>query len=225
MASFLARALIIVSCLVVVACASPSRDGAAASEPDHYLDQCAFKIEPGNDWKLLRWREREMPLQVFLPPPPPGLFEDDEAVLAAVREGIRAWEGVAKRGVPSFEFLDAPSEADILIRWTASTDGYWAIAHTAIMRGRSERLEIDNLLITGTWQGGKPAPLDAIRTSVAHEIGHALGIGGHSGSPDDIMYATYDPEVLGLSARDRATLRRLYAAPVGKRMSGARKSR
>ena len=40
---------------------------------------------------------------------------------------------------------------------------------------------------------------------VAHELGHALGIGGHSDQPLDLMFGL--PTVLTPSGRDGATLR------------------
>ena len=45
-------------------------------------------------------------------------------------------------------------------------------------------------------------------------MGHALGLIGHSDDPRDIMYPgiSRDPDK-GLSARDRNTLRELYAGP------------
>ena len=54
-----------------------------------------------------------------------------------------------------------------------------------------------------------------------HEMGHALGLGGHSPDPSDVMYksvgAATEP-----SARDRETLRLLYARPIGKTVVGPR---
>ncbi|MBW4699357.1 MAG: matrixin family metalloprotease [Aphanocapsa lilacina HA4352-LM1] len=47
-----------------------------------------------------------------------------------------------------------------------------------------------------------------------HELGHAVGLWGHSDDPEDIMY----PEMRGVhepSGRDLQTLRRLYAMPAG----------
>ena len=62
-----------------------------------------------------------------------------------------------------------------------------------------------------------------IYETVLHEMGHALGLGGHSPDPDDIMYASIrHGGTEGLSERDRNTLTVLYARPVGSRVAGAR---
>ncbi len=52
-----------------------------------------------------------------------------------------------------------------------------------------------------------------IRLICTHELGHALGIAGHSPSPNDIMYSSLplDYERLKISDRDAKTLRKLYS--------------
>jgi hypothetical protein len=52
------------------------------------------------------------------------------------------------------------------------------------------------------------AALDAV---VAHELGHALGIAGHSDLAADLMFGA--PAVADPSARDARTLRRVLASP------------
>ncbi len=49
---------------------------------------------------------------------------------------------------------------------------------------------------------------DQVRRLALHELGHAIGIWGHSPDPDDIMYA--HPIVSGLSQRDANTIQKLY---------------
>ncbi len=49
---------------------------------------------------------------------------------------------------------------------------------------------------------------DRLYNLALHECGHALGLGGHSPSGLDIMY--WKAPILRLSARDQATMRRMY---------------
>ena len=58
---------------------------------------------------------------------------------------------------------------------------------------------------------GRVASLDEIHETVLHEMGHALGLMGHSDDPNDIMFpsVTHRTEK-GLSDRDRRTLAALY---------------
>lgn len=56
----------------------------------------------------------------------------------------------------------------------------------------------------------KPFNTNTLRKIATHEIGHALGINGHSSNRNDIMYP--DTSIIGFytSNRDYATIRRMY---------------
>ena len=58
--------------------ASTTRDSLASDAKRHYLREVV--LAGHGDTFLIHWRKHKMPLQVYLPPPPPGLFEDPEAV-------------------------------------------------------------------------------------------------------------------------------------------------
>jgi predicted Zn-dependent protease len=52
----------------------------------------------------------------------------------------------------------------------------------------------------------------AMKAVCLHELGHALGISGHSPYSNDIMYPTlnFDQVLTNLTERDTATIKRLY---------------
>ena len=88
------------------------------------------------------------------------------------------------------------------------------------------RFGVSRILITGRWNGGRVADLQDVYETVLHEMGHALGLAGHSPDARDIMFSSFTTRVVdGLSERDRATLAELYARPIGFRVIGARASR
>ena len=58
-----------------------------------------------------------------------------------------------------------------------------------------------------------------------HEVGHALGLAGHSPLDTDIMGGPPRQDVTSLSQRDRNTLKALYARPIGARVHGAKRDR
>jgi len=121
-------------------------------------------------------------------------------------------------------FVDSPSDADIPFVWEAEPSGNWYVAHCVYEPSTTgNRLDVSRILVTTHYQG-QEVPLDELYRTVLHEMGHALGLAGHSPSPTDIMYfrGTRASEAEGLSARDRATLRALYAKPNGYHLAGAK---
>ena len=196
-----------------------------AMDAADYLKWIAFPV-PINDLVALRWPRAEMPLRVFLSRPPDGLFESPDAVFDSVRDGVLDWSDGAGPGLPTFRFVDDPGEADIPIMWAAEPDGDWYAAHCAWdpIAIQRRKFGVSRILVTGRWRDGHTADLHDLYKVVLHEMGHALGVGGHSPHPDDIMYAGLTPFNHALSGRDRATLALLYQRPIGSQIVGARRN-
>ena len=206
--------------LIALACATGPSEGPAPA--GDYLRYVGVPVLDGA--VLLHWPDAKMPLHVYLPPPDPNLASDPEAILDAVRDGITEWTDVARPSIPSFIFVDSPSDADIPFVWEAEPSGNWYVAHCVYEPSTTgNRLDVSRILVTTHYQG-QEVPLDQLYRTVLHEMGHALGLAGHSPSPTDIMYfrGTRASEAEGLSARDRATLRALYAKPNGYHLAGAK---
>ena len=194
---------------------------AATADDEDYLRHASFEMA-GHEHVLLRWPERKMPLRVYLTVPPEGLFPDPRVMHDAVRRGILDWSDVAEPGIPRFVFVDAIGDADIPIVWAEEPAGDWYIARCAyLIRPVRRHFDVDHIMVTGRWADRIADPNDVYRM-VLHEVGHALGIGGHSPKAGDIMFASIKGGAQGLSERDRNTLKALYARPIGARISGAR---
>lgn len=218
------RALALLGLAGALACAAPA--AAPSADGDNYLRFVAVRMPVGGESILLRWPDRQMPLKVHLPRPPDGMFEDPNGIFDSVRDGVLDWTDVAAPGVPSFVFVENKGDADIPIVWAAEPDGDWYIAFCAYeVNYASRRFDVSHILVTGRWGGGRVADVHDVHRILLHEMGHALGLTGHSPDDGDIMGAPPRQDVTSLSQRDRATLQMLYARPIGTRILGAKRDR
>ncbi len=217
--------LVLAALLSLVLAATGCSTQRAQPGPDDYLRYVGFEL-PFNENVLLHWSPRQMPLRVHLPLPPEGFYADPLAVHDVVRDGVTDWADVVEPGLPSFVFVETPGAADIQIAWALEApDPSWYVAHCMYAQTiSSKRFGVDRILVTARWRGHEPS-LETIYATLLHEMGHALGLGGHSPEPADVMYRRVNakgrPE---LTARDRATLRALYTRPNGHRVTGPRRA-
>lgn len=142
----------------------------------------------------------------------------------AAMEGINYWKRFEKEGLLSFEFTDDPMEADIHVffvhhfvnklglgLFASDIRGYTSkncFPYQAILQGKKANFRPVVVLLRCTEKQGQSMPLDKMRAAAGHEMGHALGIDGHSKNPGDLMSMYYGNGVL--SASDIATIRHLY---------------
>lgn len=201
--------------------ASGCASSGGAAHDDDYLKYVWVEV-PGNERVALRWHEREMPLKVHLTPPPAEISNDPQAVYDVVRDGIVDWTDTAGPGLPRFTFVDDPGQADIPIVWEAEPGGDWYGAYCWYdINYMTRRFGVARILVTTHTRDGSALPLDKLYVLMLHEMGHAIGLTGHSPDPQDVMYHGW-LTASGLSDRDRETVRGIYARPVGSRVVGAR---
>jgi hypothetical protein len=215
-------ALLAVAFGITLSCAS--RPVPSQNDGDTYIQWAAWPV-PISEFVILRWPKDRMPLRIYLPQPPGGMFEQPDAIYGAVRKGVLAWSGVAGPDLPSFVFVDAEGDADIPFLWESKATGWFIAQCVPDIQPLARRFGVSRILITARWSNGHEADPRDIQVTVMHEMGHALGIYSHSPDPDDIMYKSESRNPHPhLSARDRATLKLLYALPIGKRIVGARRN-
>lgn len=102
-----------------------------------------------------------------------------------------------------YEVVEQPERAHITVRFDPTT----ANGKVDYQYYPSSGVMVKAEMTIGT-KGNFPVD---IRSVSAHEFGHALGIGGHSPDPADMMYPTYVHNVpLRLTSRDANTLKTGY---------------
>ena len=167
-----------------------------------------------------RWPREKLPLRVYIDP---GHSETGyrKPFKQLLTESFDTWCQAAENRVAWILEPD-PDKADITCRWARTTDdleqatgaeGGQTMTEMTIDQEGNRKIEKGRItLLTFTLQG-KPVPDDEMRSTALHEVGHVLGLGGHSSNPQDIMFFTVTgSSAKALSSRDKATLCALYIA-------------
>lgn len=172
-----------------------------STDSGDYFDQ----VKPLRFGHLL-WSK--FPIQVYVERPVDG--NKSEEWVGAVLDVVREW-GVY---LP-LEVVDSSDVADIRILRRAPP-----LRHQEVLRAQSgeaisewyERRDVDKTVLSHRFavylnpnQVGKYVPATA-----RHELGHALGIWGHSLLETDVLYFSQVRNPPPISARDVNTLKRVY---------------
>jgi predicted Zn-dependent protease len=133
-------------------------------------------------------------------------------------EGFTEWAAATNNGI-SLQITTDPAQTDVTVHF-----GSLAAAPTAndVLGLEQSTLYQDDTIksadvLLNTWPSMTPGNVESFRETAAHEFGHALGINGHSDSPQDVMYAAHSILVgKPLTVRDINTLRTGYCNAFGR---------
>jgi predicted Zn-dependent protease len=163
---------------------------------------------------VARWRADQMPLRVRIMKPSSSKVRDPDAAVALAREAVLAWNDTVAPGLPTFEFTTW--SGDITIRWSHDQrgNGYLGLCQPWV-RYSDRPLSRASIRVYSQVLDVHLSD-DQLRHIIIHEVGHALGLLGHSPLRDDVMFAVVAEELIeSPSDRDLATLRKLYGQKAG----------
>ncbi|MBC7996450.1 MAG: tetratricopeptide repeat protein [Leptolyngbya sp.] len=166
--------------------------------------------------KLGKWAADRMPLRVCILPAAnvKGYQPSFDQLLI---KSFQDW-GNQSGGKLSFKGVSDPKAADIVCTWTADTSKFMnsAEAGETIVYGSSKGIHhctIQILTVPHPMSPGLPMSEPRLRWICLHEIGHSLGLGGHTRNPQDIMFFSAPLAEIWkeLTPRDINTIQSLYS--------------
>lgn len=166
---------------------------------------------------VIKWTSAQMPLKVFVSsgskvqgykPEFEGLFTD------AFKQWVTASGDQVK-----VDFVSKADNSNIECVWTndykmVNSPSEGGEAQVSWTKDGIQHVKI--VILTTDPTPDSPLSQNQVRAVCMHEIGHSLGLMGHSPRPDDIMYCTMPSAEVKpmISSRDASTLKHLYAPDV-----------
>jgi tetratricopeptide (TPR) repeat protein len=181
---------------------------AVKSGPDDYIGDATQN-------GIMRWPVTRMPIKTYLKAGTgvPGYRPEFEAIF---RRSLQEWLDAAQ-GKVKIQYVDNPNDAQMNISWTNNPKEMISSAEGghAMVSPDDQGIAKTHIYLLTTKVDDTTAALtnnQAHRVDL-HEIGHALGIFGHSHNPGDIMFGSMPPGDLecSLSDKDKNTIVALYS--------------
>ena len=128
-----------------------------------------------------------------------------------VMEAFREWERETSYAV-NFRKVNRPEYADIKVYFVDKMPGN-VLGVTSNRKGYANGkivLKSSQIKILDKTASGEYRSRQQVYPVILHEIGHALGLEGHSNSKNDILYHNTDYYKQSLSERDVETIKTIY---------------
>ncbi|HEY9688213.1 MAG TPA: matrixin family metalloprotease [Coleofasciculaceae cyanobacterium] len=174
-----------------------------------YLDACL------KEGLTVRWPESAMPIRVYVAPfrwYEKSKQQESFAYNQMVYDAFNIWNRISEDLV-RFQFVAGLDGSQIDVSWRRvdrKSLGHceYMVNQQSLLYSAEIKIGISDGLVHAQYND-----MDEVKHTVLHEIGHALGLIGHSDGPGDIMYVPHQYGVVDVSPRDVETLQTLYKLP------------
>jgi len=185
-------------------------DGSGAV-PDNYFSSI------GLSGSVTKWTQDHMPLKVYLAPTQ-GVVGYKPGYMDGVKSSFQEWAD-ASGGKVSFVYVTDKDKNDISFVFSNDIK---AVSNPAeggeakVYPGPKGIVKSTIVVLTLDPSPAQQMSEGLMRWICLHEIGHALGLMGHSSQHNDVMYSSMPLATIdrGLSERDKNTLKYLYSDEV-----------
>ncbi len=163
-----------------------------------------------------RWGSDHKPIKVYISSGS-GIPDFKPEYAGLFKDSFKQWSS-ACQDVIAFELVNSADKSDIDCQWTNDTSKVSTPTEggeTRISSASTKGIQHATItVLTCDPSPDSPLSQNQVRAVCLHEIGHALGLVGHSPRPQDIMYCSIPPAdaKVALSPRDVSTLQRLYSS-------------
>ena len=165
--------------------------------------------------KRIRWAK--MPIKVYVEPGT-ALPNFKESYMVFLKQAFVDWAGATGDKI-SIDYVPDKSAADIYVHWTNNPNEipHPSEAGNCNISYREGAFKGTIIILLSLGRDFTKLSDRSIENTIYHEVGHSLGLLGHSPDPKDIMYfyGMKNPASNKLSARDRRTIERLYTEDIG----------
>ena len=149
---------------------------------------------------------------VWINPQEIKVYIEDSSKKYIFEKAFTTWDKALRENL-NFVFVKNKQDADITIAYTEKLEkSQVGLAETSYItiQGKKYLHKVGILISKTDFRGFVETDAELYKTTL-HEIGHAIGIIGHSNNARDIMYPTrFDPTFAFPSKRDIETVEKIY---------------
>lgn len=187
--------------------AAAGTGGLTAGEPEDYLAEMTRQ-------GVMSWPDSRMPIRVFIHPVQamPTYHPSYQAILTGAFDD---WSS-ASGGRVRFIFVPSAGDSDIECFWLnnpAELSNSSESGEARVFNNREGIVRGTVKLLTVPLSKELPLTDNRMRQICLHEVGHVLGLAGHTANPADAMFfsSSVDDVWKALSVRDQNTITKLYS--------------